>query len=205
MKTLAACLLLALATPAAADSIGANPQDRGSVTAIRKGVKEIDLGGIFVLSHNKAGDGEGTTKLSTIGGLGFQYFVSDNVSVGGTVLASYDKQSETTHSSRFGGMVFGSFHARLGLGAFLRPTLGVGLLAGNTSTELAPGMHAVSSQFAGLVRVALPFAYFPSRRIVLQAGPELDFEIGRITPDGGDGMSFTTLTGGFGVGAGYAF
>ncbi|MBA3460686.1 MAG: hypothetical protein H0T46_12030 [Deltaproteobacteria bacterium] len=205
MKRLACLLALSVATPAAADAIGAEPADHGSVTHIRKGVKEIDLGGIFVLSHDKAGDGEGTTQISSLGGLSFQYFISDNFSAGAMVLASYERVSATTHSSGFGGMAFGSLHVRLGLGAFLRPTLGAGMIVGSTSTEITPGMQVVSSRIAGLVRLALPFAYFPSRRIVLQAGPELDVEVGSVTPDGGEGQSFTSVTGGFGVSAGYVF
>jgi len=45
----------------------------------------------------------------------------------------------------------------------------------------------------------------PDLRVVLQAGPELDISIGRTTPDGGEGQSFTSVSGGFGVSAGYVF
>jgi hypothetical protein len=200
----ALCLAL-LATPVAADTIGANPQDRGRVTAIQKGVKEIDAGGIFVLSHNKSGDAEASTRISTIGGIGFQYFLKDNLSVGGTFLASYDRQSADAYSTAFGGAAFASLHARLGLGAFLRPTLGVGALFGTLKTELVPGQLMSASQVSGLVRIALPFAYFPGTRVVLQAGPEVDISIGRVTPEGGEGESFMTIAGGFGVSAGYVF
>ena len=55
------------------------------------------------------------------------------------------------------------------------------------------------------MRLAMPFAYFPGTRVVLQAGPELDISIGRTTPDGGEGQSFTSVSGGFGVSAGYVF
>jgi hypothetical protein len=199
-------VLLALATaPAAADSIGAEPNDPGKVTAIHKGVKELDAGGIFVLSYNKSGDAEANTRISTLGGAGFQYFLKDNLSVGATVLFNYDRVSATASSQSFGGAVFGSLHVRLGLGAFLRPTFGAGVLVGNLDSEAVPGMVTRASQVAGLVRLALPFAYFPSRRVVLQAGPELDVIVGNVTPDGGDAQSFTTVSGGFGVSAGYAF
>jgi hypothetical protein len=194
-----------LATPAAADTVGANPNDYGKVTAIQKGVKEIDIGGIFVLQHNKAGDAEGSTRISTLGGVGFQYFIKDAVSVGGMFVASYDRLSADAYSTAFGGLAFASYHFRLGLGAFLRPTFGAGALFGTQKVELAPGNLMSASQVSGLVRIGLPFAYFPSRRIVLQAGPELDVSIGRITPDGGEGQSFTNVSGGFGVSAGYVF
>lgn len=203
---LASCLaLLALASPALADTLGANPQDRGRVTAVQKGVKELDVGGIFVLSHSKAGDAEGSTRISTLGGVGFQYFLNDNFSAGGTFLASYDRQSADAYATAFGGAAFASLHVRLGLGAFLRPTLGAGALFGTHKTEVAPGQLMSASQVSGLVRIAIPFAYFPGARVVLQAGPELDIAIGQITPDGGEGQSFTNVSGGFGVGAGYVF
>lgn len=197
--------LAALTHPAAADSIGAEPADYGRVTAIHKGVKELDVGGIFVLSHERAGDAPATTRISSLGSLGFQYFLKDNVSVGGSFLASYDRQSEAAYATAFGGMAFASLHVRLGLGAFLRPTFGAGVLVGDQKLEATPGVIMRSSQVALLTRISLPFAYFPSRRIVLQAGPELDVSLGQITPEGGTGASFTTVTGGFGVGAGYAF
>jgi len=201
----ALCLVALLASPAAADTLGANPQDRGKVTAITKGVKEIDLGGIFVLSHSKSGDAEGSTRISTLGGVGFQYFLKDNLSAGGTFLASYDRQSADAYSTAFGGAAFASLHVRLGLGAFLRPTLGVGALFGTQKTEVTAGQLMSASQVSGLVRIGLPFAYFPGTRVVLQAGPELDVSIGRTTPEGGEGQSFTNVSGGFGVSAGYVF
>jgi hypothetical protein len=201
-----ACLaILLLSSPALADTIGAEPNDPGKVTHLSKGVKELDLGGIFILSYNKVGENEASTRLQTLGGVGFQYFLKDNVSAGASFLYNYDRIDPATYSQGFGGTVFGSLHLRLGLGAFLRPTLGAGVIVGDLNTEVTPGMVVKASQVAGLVRVAMPFAYFPSRRIVLQAGPELDIQIGTNTPDGGEGESFTTVSGGFGVSAGYAF
>lgn len=198
-------VLVALAPVAAADTLGAEPQDYGKVTHIGKGVKEIDLGGIFLISHSKTGDAEGTTRVSSLTGLGFQYFINDNFSAGGTALFSYDRLSENTYSTGFGGLAFAAFHVRLGLGAFLRPMIGGGLLVGNLSTETTPGMTSSAGQVSGLVRIGIPFAYFPSKRIVLQAGPELNMTVGSTTPDGGDSVSFVTVSSGFGVSAGYAF
>jgi hypothetical protein len=203
-------LVAALSIPAVtslghADTLGAEPNDYGKVTHITKGVKEIDLGGIFVLSHSKVGDGEGSTRVSSLSGIGFQYFINDNFSAGATALFGYDRLSSDSYSTGFGGMAFASLHVRLGLGAFLRPLIGAGVLVGNLSTETAPGMTSSASQVSGLVRIGLPFAYFPSKRVVLQAGPELDVSVGSTNPDVGDSQSFTTVTGGFGVSVGYAF
>jgi hypothetical protein len=66
-------------------------------------------------------------------------------------------------------------------------------------------MTSSASQISGLVRIGIPFAYFPSRRIVLQAGPEVAISVGSTTPDAGDSQSFVSITGGFGVSAGYTF
>lgn len=197
--------LCSLTGTAPADTISADPNDAGRVTSLRKGVKELDLGGLFVMTHTKTGDAEGTTRVSSLGGLSFQYFINDNLSAGVAALVSYDRLSATSYATGFGGMAFAALHVRLGLGAFLRPMLGGGVLVGKLNTELSPGMTSNASQVSGLVRLGLPFAYFPSRRVVLQAGPELDVMIGKTSPDVGASVSFTTISAGFGVSAGYVF
>ncbi len=203
--SLLAVLLLGFAGNAHADEVAANPNDPGKVTSIGKGVKEIDLGGIFVLTVDKVGD-QSTTKLSTLGGLGFQYFINANVSAGATALMSYDKVGDATSALSFGGVAFASLHVRLGLGAFFRPTLGLGALFGTREVDAGGGMVAELSQVAFLTRIGLPFAYFPSKRVVLQAGPEINVSIGSFKADGSDeSTSFTTVAGGFAVGVGYVF
>jgi len=204
MKSSTALILLALSATAAADTLNANPNDYGRVTAVRKGVKEIDLGGIFVLSHEKMGD-ESSTRMSSLGGLSFQYFINDNISAGVSGLVNYDRLSSTTYATGFGGMAFAALHVRLGLGAFLRPMIGGGVLAGKLTSEVTPGMSTSISQFSGLFRIGVPFAFFPSNRIVLQAGPELNLLVGATSPDVGESQSFVTVSAGFGVSAGYVF
>jgi hypothetical protein len=205
MKSLTVlAFLLAVTIPARADEVGANPNDPGKVTAIAKGVKEIDLGGLFVFSYDKVED-TSVTKLTTLGGLSFQYFINANLSAGVTGLFAYDKVGEQSATS-FGGVLFGSFHVRLGLGAFFRPTLGLGALFGSREIDSGMGTVAKLSQTAFLARIGLPFAYFPSKRVVLQAGPEFNIEIGSFKADGAsEGTSFTTVAGGFGVAVGYVF
>jgi hypothetical protein len=197
--------LVAVSHVAHADTVGPDPNDPGRVTAIRKGVKEIDIGAIFVHSYAKPEMGDAVTQISFLGGIGFQYFINDNFSVGGTGLFNAEKQGAVT-SSAFGGSVFASFHVRLGLGAFFRPTAGVGALIGTQEFEAVPGMVTELDQTALLLRVGIPFAYFPSKRIVLQAGPEMNISLGSVTPkSGGASSSFTSIASGFSVGAGYAF
>lgn len=198
--------VIAQSANARADTLNPNPNDPGMVTVIRKGVKELDLGGLFVLSYNKLGNGQPTTRVQTIGGAGFQYFINDNLSAGANVLASYDRLNATTATSGFGGTAFATLHARLGLGAFLRPTLGIGALFGKLDQQNAQGQVVRAAQSVLLVRLAAPIAYFASRRVVLQAGPEIDISLGSTRPDdGSEGTSYASVAGGFGVNVGYVF
>lgn len=197
--------LLAAATPALADEVAANPADPGRVTAIAKGVKEIDLGGIFVLTVDKVDD-QSNTRIATLGGAGFQYFFSPTLSAGVTGLFSYEKAGDAESATSFGGVVHATFHVRLGLGAFFRPTLGLGALFGTREIDSGGGTVAELSQTAFLTRIGLPIAYFATRRVVLQAGPEINVSIGSFKADGAsEGTSFTTVAGGFAVGVGYVF
>ncbi len=198
-------VLLAAVAPAHADEIGANPNDPGRVTAIQKGVSEIDLGALGVFTYDKQGD-TSNTRLSMLLGLGYQYFVSNNISVGGQFLFDYDRVSSNVSATTLGGALFASAHVRLGLGAFLRPTLALGALFGNRELDSGVGGVVVETkQSAFLTRIMFPFAYFPSKRVVLQAGPEIDMTFGSFKPDTGDSISFTSIAGGFSVGVGYAF
>lgn len=197
-------IVLAASAPAHADDVGP-ATDAGSVTNIRKGVKELDLCGTFLFSSTRSGDADAVSRVSSLGGPSFQYFINNNVSVGANALFSYDQVGDAS-STAFGGTAFGSLHIRLGLGAFLRPTLGVGALVGTSQVDLGGGMVAEADQASLLIRAALPFAYFPSKRVVLLAGPELNVSVGSVTPKaGGDSQSFTNIASGFGVGIGYAF
>jgi len=201
---LASALLAALTSAAAADELGA-ANDAGRVTQIGKGVSEIDLGALGVLQYDKQGDAS-NTRLNMLFGLGYQYFINTNFSVGGNALFSYDRANDAVSGTAVGGTLFGSFHVRLGLGAFLRPTLALGALFGNRELDTGVGGIIIeASQRAFLTRIQLPFAYFPSKRVVLQAGPEIDMSFGSFTPDGADAQSFTSIAGGFSVGVGYAF
>lgn len=198
-------LLAAFAAPVRADDVGANPNDPGRVTAIRKGVSEIDLGALGVFTYDKEGD-ESNTRLSMLFGLGYQYFVNDNFSAGAQFLFDYDRANDAISATTLGGALFASAHVRLGLGAFLRPTLALGALFGNRELDTGVGGIVIEAkQRAFLTRIMFPFAYFPSKRVVLQAGPEIDMSFGSYTPEGADSKSFTTIAGGFSVGVGYAF
>lgn len=192
------------ASTAAADTIGANPNDPGKVTFIDKGVKELNLGGIFVYSVDKVEDTT-TSRFSSLGGPGFQYFFNANVSVGAQGLIAYDKVGDAS-AITFGGVVSGAFHVRLGLGLFFRPSLGLGALFGTREIDSGTGMITELNQTAFLTRISLPIAYFASKRFFMQAGPEVNISVGSYKADGVDeGISFTTVAGGLAVGVGYVF
>ena len=200
-------LVCLIGSPAHADTLGADPNDSGKVTLILKGRNELDASGIVLLSQSKVGDGDSQLRFTALASpLGYQRFIKNNLSVGGSVLASYDRLSSSTHSLLYGGMAFGSVHLRFGYGVFWRPTLGFGVLYGSLNQELTPGVVAKSSQFTFVTRIAFPLAYFMSPRWLLQAGPEINLSVGSASPDGGgDSQSITSITGGFGLGVGYSF
>ena len=202
---LTSTLALALTTPAHADDVNADPNDPGRVTRIMKGVSEIDLGALGVFTYDKQGD-VSNTRLSMLFSAGYQYFINNNLSVGAQFLTNYDRPSDNASALTLGGTLFGSAHVRLGLGAFLRPTLALGALFGNRELDTGVGGVVVEAkQTAFLTRLMFPFAYFPSKRVVLQAGPELDMTFGSFKVEGADSESFTSIAGGFSVGFGYAF
>ncbi len=201
MLALAAALLPRVAT---ADAIGADPNDPGRVTRVGKGVWEFDLGALGVMSVDRQGE-MSSTRISTDATVSIHRFLRDNVSAGVAAIVNYDSSGGGNTAITYGAAAIGTLHLRLGLGAFLRPTLAVGALIGNR--ELPVGMTTVeeATQLAGIARLALPIAYFTSRRFLLHAGPQLHLTAGTFTPAGGDARSFTRISGGFGVGLGYVF
>src|SRR5450755_2240499 len=87
VMTRLACLALVLftATRVHADELVGDHDDRGRVTKIGRGVWEIDLGALGVLTSDKEGD-TSVMRLSSDLSAGVQRFVADNISVGGEVL-----------------------------------------------------------------------------------------------------------------------
>lgn len=205
MKTLLSLLVIcAAALPAHADDIYANPNDPGKVTAVRKGVWEMDLGALGILSSDHQGDTT-VTRFSTDLAASVSRFVHDNVSVGVSALFDYDTAGGGNDAIQFGGAVNATLHLRLGLGAFFRPGLSLGGLFGTRHTPLMAGTIEEASQVGFIARLQLPIAYFTSRRFLIQAGPQINFTAGSYTPTGGMGTTFTRIAGGFAVGMGYVF
>ena len=205
MKTLLTVLLLLAPTLARADQLIGDRDDRGRITKIGRGVWEIDLGALGVLTTDHEADTT-VTRLSSDLSAGVHYFLHDNVSVGAEFLFDYDSAGGGNVARTFGGAVDATLHLRLGLGAFFRPGLAIGILAGTRDLPAATdGTVMQASQVGFVTHVRLPLAYFVSDRLLLQAGPQLDVEAGSYKVMGGDGQSFTRIAGGFAVGVGYAF
>ncbi|HUJ59992.1 MAG TPA: hypothetical protein VLX92_15915 [Kofleriaceae bacterium] len=200
------CLLLVLAAPALAraDELTANRSDYDKVTRIQRGVWELDLGALGVLTSDHEGDAT-VTRLSTDVSAGVHYFIHDNVSVGVEALMDYADTGDGNSATTFGGAVDATLHLRLGLGAFFRPGVALGVLFGNRDTTMTDGTIAQASELGFVAHLRLPIAYFASRKFLLQAGPQIDFTVGSYTPTGGTSTSFTRIAGGFAVGFGYTF
>jgi hypothetical protein len=187
-----------------ADSLEANPGDPGHVTNIRKGVWEVDLGALGVLSSDHQGEST-VTRLSTDASVTVSRFVRDNISVGVVGMADYDTAGTNNDAMLYGAALVGTLHLRLGMGAFFRPGLAIGGLFGTRHTPLTAGTVEQATQAGAIARVQLPLAYFTSKRFLIQAGPQLNVTAGRTMPMGKDAQSYTRIAGGFAVGAGYAF
>jgi hypothetical protein len=187
-----------------ADDLGSNPNDPGKITRIRKGVWEVDFDALGVLSSSTQ-NSTTATRFSTDGAATISRFVRDNLSVGVSILGSYDTIGGNDYSILGGAALVTNVHMRLGMGAFFKPGVAVGVLVGNHNTPLMSGLTEQDTQIGLIARLQLPIAYFVGRRFMIQAGPQLDFTAGNITPTGKPAQTFTQLAGGFAIGAGYLF
>jgi hypothetical protein len=196
---LAAVVLLSR-TAAADDLYG----DERGINRVKKGVWELDLGALFAFANDKQGD-TSVFRLVTDVNASVNYFFKDNLSVGVTGLLAYQSNGDNNTAITYGGALTGIVHLRLGHGAFFRPGLSVGALAGKREIPVGGTTVMEATQVAFTARVKLPIAYFISRNLHLEGGPQFNLAVGRYTPDGADAVSFTTIDGGFSVGFGYSF
>ncbi len=183
-----------------------NDPESPSFTRAHQGASEVDIGALGVLTHESFNNTSTTQVAMTFSGR-YQYFVRDALSVGAEALYDYTRAVDTTTTTAYGFSALATGHLRLGRGAFLRPTIALGALFGssNTPTGLA-GLTIEDSSTAFLVRLQLPFAYYTTSHLTLQAGPELDILLGSSSPQGGgNSTSFTEVVGGFSVAVGYTF
>jgi hypothetical protein len=167
-------------------------------------VFEIGLGSLFVFSYDRQETVSVKRLASDLNG-SVNYFIVDNVSIGLTGLFSYASNGEQNGATAYGAALGGIAHLRLGQGAFFRPGLSLGVLKGNREIPVAMNVVMEASQLGFTARARFPIAYFVSRNLNLEAGPQFNFTAGRYTPDAGDDVSFSSIEGGFSIGLGYAF
>ncbi len=204
-KTLPIAAIVALAATARADTVYMDPNDPGKITHIAQGVWELGFGALGVLSVDSSA-GTSTTRVSTDGSLHLRYYIKDNISVGVQAIVDYDSVGDGNSAVTYGGALEAAVNLRLGLGAFFRPGIALGGLFGTHDVPQATGTSVdQASQAAFTARLELPLAYFGGRRWLIEAGPQLVFTSGSYSPSGGDSVSFTTISGGFAIGAGYVF
>lgn len=196
-----AAILMSLAGTARADDIYT---DERGLSRVKKGVWELDLGSLFAFANDQEGDSS-VFKLTTDMNGSVSYFLRDNLSVGATGILTYDRAGDSSSATTYGVTADAAAHLRLGHGAFLRPGLSIGGLFGTRTIDLGNGMAMTASQVGFTARVKLPLAYFISRNLHFEGGPQFNFTTGSFSPEGMDSVSFTTLDGGFSVGAGYSF
>lgn len=204
VPALSLTVVLALAPSARAETLG-EADDPDAITRIDPGASEIDLDALSIVTYHSE-DNVSNTRVNMLLALGYQRVVAPNLAIGGELLINRDRTSDVSSSLAMGGALTGTYFLRLGFSAFLRPTVALGLLFGDRAlgTE-ASGVVMQGGQTAFLMRFQLPLAYYASRRIVLQAGPEIDLAFGHAAQFGADSRSYTTLASGFSVGLGYAF
>jgi hypothetical protein len=196
-----AAVLVSVSAPAIADDLYG---DERGINRVKKGVWELDLGSLFAFANDKQGDSS-VFRLVTDVNASINYFLKDNISIGVTGLLAYNNNGDNNSAITYGGAVTGIAHLRLGHGAFFRPGLSVGGLAGKREIPISPTSVMEATQVAFTARVKLPIAYFISRNLHLEGGPQFNLTAGQFTPDGSDAVSFTTIDGGFSVGFGYSF
>lgn len=199
--TLAAATVVAFSTPARADDLYG---DERGINRVKKGVWELDLGSLFAFANDKQGEAS-VFRLTTDVNASVNYFLKDNLSVGVIGLLAYSSQGDDNTAITFGGALGATAHLRLGHGAFFRPGLALGAMFGNREIPIGGNTVMEASQVGFTARLRLPIAYFISRNLHLEGGPQFNLTVGNFTPDGADAVSFTTIDGGFSVGFGYSF
>ena len=178
--------------------------DERGINRVKQGVWELDVGSLFAFANDKQGDNS-VFRLVTDVNASVNYFLKDNISVGVTALLAYNNNGDNNSAITYGGALTGIAHLRLGHGAFFRPGLSIGAMGGKREIPISDTSVMEAPQLAFTARVKLPIAYFISRNLHLEGGPQFNLTTGRFTPDGGDAVSFTTIDGGFSVGFGYSF
>lgn len=206
MKTLAFALLVSLtfATAAHADSLSSRRNQRGVVTQIDKGVKQLFADSTMILGYSKQEDAS-SFRANLVAAGGFRYFVKRNLGVSLRLGGVY-RDSGEVNDKLFAASLWADIYGRLGEGIFAVAGAGFGTQIGNRDT-IPAGTNMVNraSFVAGTAGAEFMLAVFLNRRFSLAAGPELLLVAGSAKPETGDSTSMLSLDGGFKIAAAYAF
>lgn len=210
--TLIAFTPLALAaTQARADTLYPGGRDVGKISIISKGVKELGVDSLFLVNYSKTGSGgPSSMRLTALGSGVFRYFVADNVALTlnvGALYRSFDTEGKATDVA-FTGSVGVAYHASVGGGMFVAPSVGMGGIYGGRKQEVGP-LVVRNTVSGALARAGLGLIFYASSRANLFARPELTVVYGSAKPSEASATtpssSFFSLDGGFSVGASYIF
>jgi len=152
--------------------------DERGINRVMKGVWELDVGSLFAFANDKQGD-QSVFRLVTDANASVNYFLKDNLSVGVTALLAYNNNGDNNSAITYGGALTGIAHLRLGHGAFFRPGLSLGVMAGKRKIPISTTSVMEAPQLAFTARVKLPIAYFISRNLHLEGGPQFNLTAGR--------------------------
>jgi hypothetical protein len=201
----AASITLAIAVPQAAfaDSLGSRERQRGVITKIDKGAKQLAVESTLILGYSQEGD-DSSFMSNAVGSGVFRYFIKDNLGVSGRFGGIY-KKSGDARDLGFVGAAWVNYYARMSEGMFFAPGAGLGVVSTQRDIPLDATNVARSSVLGGMAAAEFMLAVFLNPRFSITAGPEFVLTVGGTTPEEGDGTSFMSFNGAFKVGVGFAF
>jgi hypothetical protein len=202
---------MTLAGSAQADMIGPGQGSIGHVTAVGKGVKELGVESMFVMSSTSvaeskadAKDDSSSMRLTFTGGAVFRYFLAKNLPIGLHVGGLYRSASasaggadlSTVTDKGFIGTVGADYLVSLSRGMFLVPGFSVGGFfttaehkspASTIGTTTTPESTDRYGQSGFAVRAGLGLTYYASPHFTLSARPEALVLLGssKLTESGG--------------------
>ena len=197
-KLLVALVLLLASLPAArarADGI----------SRIDKGTFQLSLDALLISTYEKDEGADSVFRANGDARLGLHYFLADNLALGLHAGLLVRKTGGTSRDLAFTADLSGRWYGRLGLGAFFAPELTLGGIFGDRDITLGGGLESHNSLTGFSAALRLPIAFFVSRVVSLEAGPQIIFSVASAKPDTGDATSVTALDLGFNVGFVYTF
>jgi hypothetical protein len=206
----AAATVLSFVSSSEAYEIRPGVSSSGSPTSLGAGLKELGIESMFTVGYDKVGGSDAGLRANVFGGLAFRYFIIRNLSLGLTAGPLYSRVSvgKTVASDLGGyGLINIAYHASLGGGLFIVPTVGAGGFYAKRELEAPPAPQVESNAYGGLARGGLGLAFYASPRFMLHAGPEAFVKVGanKAKVEGASAERFIAVDAAFNVGLAYVF